>query len=360
MKKFIALLLLTWVAGINHLKACICSEILTTDSVAQLKAYDLIAYVKITDDRDYEPAEGAPSLSHTTGLISFNIIELFQGKEVEQVIDNTRHTSCYIGMTKGEEWILFGKLKDGKMRVYACDRNAQYRNADGQRDWKYGRGLGLLQQLRKLYGHPEKKFANETRREYYPNGQLEIEETYRNGQLQGARKIWYPDGKLRGRETYVNDSLDGKTEWFYPSGQIEHESYYTRGQHSNVSRYYYDTATTKNSPSFRFDLMRRGNEDSLRAVYRRLQPSSETVYDTHGRIVLSRQYGRSGNIMSETIYDEDRKFSTHIFYHDNGVLSEIEYRLNYKGYGRFQRYDQNGLPTLSWDYDKEGKPIKQK
>ncbi|NII26302.1 hypothetical protein HB364_14520 [Pseudoflavitalea sp. X16] len=300
MKKIIALLLLTSVAGINHLQACICMDILTTDSLAQLKDYDLIAYIKITDDKDYEPAAGAPSPSHTMGLISLNIIELFQGKAVEQVIDDTRHTSCYIGMTKGEEWILFGKLKDGKMRIHACDRNAQYRNADGQRDWKYGRGLNLLQRLRKLYEHPEKKFANETRLEYYPNGQLEIEETYRNGQLQGARKIWYPNGTLRGRETYIHDSLDGKTEWFYPSGQLEHESYYSKGQHCNVTRYYYDTTTTKNSPSFRLDLFRHPNEDSLRTVYRRIQPQSEIIYDTYGRVILSRQYDRGGNILHET------------------------------------------------------------
>lgn len=362
MKKIISLLLLTSATGISHLQACICSEILTTDSLAQLKGYDLIAYVKITDDRDYTPAAGAPSPFHTMGLISFNIIELFQGREAVQVIDNTRHTSCYIGMTKGEEWILFGKLQDGKMRVYACDRNAQYKNVDGQRDWKYGRGLNLLQRLRKLYGHPEKKFANETRREYYPNGQMEIEETYRNGQLQGARKFWYPDGTLRGRETYINDSLDGKKEWFYPSGQLEHESYYSKGRHYNVTRYYYDTTAVKDSLLWRLARWKNPsiNNDSLSATFRRIQPQSEAVYDTDGRMILSRRYDRGGNITDETIYNPDREFYTSIYYHKNGNISFIGYTLKSKSYGHHQSYDENGLPDRSWDYDEAGKPIKQK
>ena len=104
----------------------------------------------------------------------------------------------------------------------------------------------------------------------------------------------------------------------------------------------------------------RKTEDSLRLEYSRVQVQSEIVYDHLGREILFRQYSRQGKITKEDIYQPERSFATHIFYHNNGQIKSIGYSLNYEDYGHYQEYDPDGNPTKSWDYDQSGRQILKK
>lgn len=339
-------------------KACICSDsYLRMDSLPLLKEYDFIAHVKILDDQDYKK----PSKNEytTIGQLTIDILELFKGEKTNQVLEYSKNSSCDIGVSKGEEWILFGKNINGKISIFACDRNERYKEIDEQRDWKYGRGFYELKQLRKLYEHPTHKFLNENRREYYSNGKIEIEESYVNGKLNGERNIWYPNGTLFCKQNYLNDTLDGKSEWFYPSGQIYDEDFYLKGRPCNVSRLYFDSTIEQSWKRILIaDFYK--SEDSLKFVYNRVQPQYEIVFDSYGRAIISREYTRLGKIHREETIDPDRKFSIVIYYHDNGSISSIMYSLNGKSFGHYQTYDEKGFPERGWDYNENGEEIKQK
>lgn len=354
--KILAILIMTSFVGLIS-KACICTNVSTIDSLAQLKEYDFIAHVKIIDDQIFKK----PSKDdyETIGQLTFEIIELFKGERINKILEYSKNSSCDIGISKGEEWILFGKTIDGKISVVACDRNQRYKEKNEQRDWKYGSGFYELKKLRILYEHSTHKFENEKRKEFYRNGKVEIEETYVNGKLNGERKIWYPNGNIFCRQFYINDTLDGKSEWFYESGQIYDEHYYQKGRQLNVSRIYYDSTIKK---SWRQMLIRDfyKTQDSLNFVYKRIQAQYETVFDSYGRAVISREYTRLGKIHKEETIDPDRKFRTVIYYHDNGVISSIMYSLNGVNFGHYQTYDENGFPSRGWDYDENGKAILDK
>lgn len=338
-------------------KACVCvNPFMTIDSLAQLREYDFIAHVKIIDDKDFKKANQRDP--GTAGELTVEVLELFKGEKIDKIIEYSKHTSCNIGIAKGEEWILFGRLIEGKISVIACDRNEQYRAIDGLRDWKYDDGFYELRQLRKLYKHPVKTFQNETCKEFYTNGQIEIEEIYKDGKLNGARKIWYPNGVLFCRQYYVNDSLDGKSEWFYQSGQIYDEDYYQMGKLCNVSRLYYDSTINAGWKRHLIDMTYK-TEDSLNFVYKRVQVQYEIVFDSYGRAVVSREYTRLGKIHKEELNEPDRKFTTVIYYHDNGAISSIMYSLNGRNYGHYQTYDENGFPDQGWDYDENGNMIRR-
>jgi antitoxin component YwqK of YwqJK toxin-antitoxin module len=349
-------------------KAC-CGEIFTIDSLPQLEEYDFIAHVKILN----EYVKNSPNCTEmATGIITVEIIELFKGKEsINQIFvpnypcrcinkdgeEIFMNSSTSITLSKGEEWILFGRNLNGKMTIRYCDRNQIYRKSDGLRDWQYDYGFRELRKLKELYQHPKTKFINEVRQEFYSNGQIEIEETYVNGKLYGERKIWYPNGVLFCKQFYVNDTLDGKSEWFYPSGQIYDEDYYIKGKHCNISRLYYDSTV---EPSWNRELIddQYKTEDSLKLVCNKVQPQYEIVFDSYGRAIISREYTRLGKIYSEKIIDPDRKFRVVIYYHDNGAISSIMYSLKDTYFGHYQTYDKNGFPNGGWDYDENGKVIK--
>jgi antitoxin component YwqK of YwqJK toxin-antitoxin module len=344
---YTSLLMLVSFAGQTS-KACGCINILTIDSLPQLKEYDFIAYVKIINDQELNKSSKKDFI--TNGLLTIEILELFKGNKIGQVIENAKNTSCDIGISKGEEWILFGKTINGRIAILACDRNVKYKESDELRDWKYGDGFYQLSQLRKLYQHPVKKYENEKHIELYSNGKKEIEETYVNGKLDGERKIWYPSGVLFCKQFYINDTLDGKSEWFYQSGQIFDEHYYLKGKPCNISRIYYDSTILID------DFYK--TEDSLNFLYNRVQPQYEIVFDSYGRAIISREYTQLGKIYKEETINPDRKFSVVIYYHDNGVISSIMYSLNGKNYGHYQTYNENGFPDRGWNYDENGKVIK--
>lgn len=335
-----------------------CWGFLTIDSLSQLKEYDFIAHVKIVDEQDYKnPSKKDNFVS--MGLLTIKIIELFKGDSITQVLEYDRHTSNSIGVSKDEEWILFGKNINGKITIRGCDRDQRYKKADGLRDWKYNYGFRELRKLRELYQHPETEYANEIRQEFYSNGQKEIEETYVNGMLNGERTIWYPNGVLFCKQYYINDTLDGKSEWFYPTGQIYDEDFYLKGKHCNVSRLYYDSIDIRYYIEFVIDDFDKG-ENSLNFATNVVQPQYETVFDSYGRAIISREYTQFGKIRREETIDPDKKFRTVIYYHDNGLISSIMYSLNGKNYGHYQTYDENGFPSGGWDYDENGEKIKQK
>ena len=370
MRVLLTLILGTFLFGIEAKASC--WEYFTLDSLPQLKEYDFIAHVKILDEQVYEMPKKCDRMA--TGILTIEIIELFKGeKNITQILVPNYPCRCInkkgeevfmnssnsIGVSKGEEWILFGRNVNGKITIIYCDRNQIYRKSDGLREWKYETGFRELRKLRELYQHPETKYENEVRQEFYSNGQKEIEETYVNGKLNGERKIWYPNGVLFCKQFYINDTIDGKSEWFYPSGQIYDEDYYVKGKPCNVSRLYYDS-TIENywTKELIEDICE--TEDSLKFVYNRLQPQYETVFDSYGRVIISREYTRLGKINRETIIDPDRKFKVVIYYHDNGLVSSIMYSLDGVNYGHYQTYDENGFPSRGWDYDENGKAIKQK
>ncbi|KAA2242767.1 hypothetical protein F0L74_09575 [Chitinophaga agrisoli] len=338
-------------------QACVCSDILTIDSLAQLEEYSFIAHVKIIDDQILK--EPTKDDHETIGQLSFKVLELFKGEKIDKILEYAKNSSCDIGVSKGEEWLLFGTIKNNKVSILPCDRNRRYKERDGRRDWKYGSGLQELDQLRKLYGHPIRKFVSEERKEFYKNGKIEIEESYVNGKLNGARKIWYPNGMLFCRQSYVNDTLDGKAAWFYETGQIYEDDYYERGKPLNASRIYYDSTIEKSWKKLLIEDFYK-TEDSLNFVYKRVQAQYETIFDSYGRAIISREYTRLGKISREEIIDPEKKFRTVIYYHDNGVVSSIMYSLNGVEFGHYQTYEMDGSPGRGWDYDKEGKAILNK
>ena len=339
-------------------KACICENLRSIDSLAQLAEYSFIAHVKIIEDQTFK--QHSKENIGDIGLLTIQIIELFKGDSITQLLEYSKRTSCDMGISKGEEWILFGRNRNGRIAVDACDRDEWYKQINGKRDWQYGRGFYELKRLRQLYQHPIKTYENETRIEYYSNGLREIEETYVNGKKDGERKLWYPNGRLRCREFYMNDTLDGKTEWFYPSGQIDVEEYHIKGKPCNVRRTYFDTTNDKSWVEYYKTSQKIKGKVYRPVIYPTIQPHYELIYDANGKPLIHREYNRTGTIDNEETIDWARNFRVIVYYHDNGKVSSIGYKLNGKNYGHYQTYNEDGFPGRGWDYDENGNVIKEK
>ncbi len=221
----------------NVSRACTCAEpYMPIDSLAQLEEYDFIAHVKIIEDKDYEQDIDEKM---SVGLLTIEILEQFKGVSMGEVYEMGKYSSCDMGIAVGEEWVLFGEGNEDEIWVSACDRDFIYRKSDGLRYGKSGYGINQLLQLRKLYNRPTKKYENKTIKEYYPNGQIEIREVYKNGELEGKRKLWYPSGDVYGIEYYKNGKKEGQSKWYYPNGQLRIREVYKNGEREGERKLWY-------------------------------------------------------------------------------------------------------------------------
>lgn len=343
MKKLL-FLLLSLLHGLPSM-ACRCSGLPTLDSLSQLDKYDFIARVVITNP-------GLNMMGAAGKFQKFRIIEQFKGDTASKAFEPLGNSSCDLGIGKGEEWLLFGFLKDGELVINACDRNVRYRSANGERDWYFKRGIADLEIVRTLYKRNITVHKNGAETSFYPNGQKEIEENYLNNQLHGWRNIWHPNGQLHGRENYVHDTLEGKVEWFYASGQIKSEAWYKKGNKWNISRIYYDS--TIEGP-YKEPLLRiYKTADSLYADFKKVQVQYETIYNTDGTRATTREYYRSGKIKSEYI-EKNNEHRVRIEYFNNGNINYIHNYLNNTPVGLLQEFNQDGSLKRTAEYDKDGR-----
>lgn len=361
MKNYLTLLLL--LISFSKALACSCDGSFQFETLDDLKRYEFIAHVKITNDHDKEESNETNEYS-TFDKLDIQVLELFKGKIMHEIYEVDKNTSCGMGISNGEEWIFFAYRRNDKLVVSYCDLNEIYRQSDGRRDWEYERGFTEIKKLRAIFGIPERKYSNEKHVEYYTNGQIEIEETFINEKREGEQKIWYPNGVLTSKKFFVNDSLDGKIVQHYPSGQIESVSFFQRGKPYNVHRRYNDT-TDHHVFWLKSDEEYELVKDSLLKEYKRISLSLERVYNAKGENIVQRMYDRMGKLHTEIIFHPETKVYTYVNYHASehgGLISSIEYiqPLGQKFFGHYQTYNYDGLPYDSWDYDILGNQINVK
>ncbi len=80
---------------------------------------------------------------------------------------------------------------------------------------------------------------------WYTNGQLQIQETYRDNYSEGERKKWSPEGRLLTAATVVHGRFQGLFRRWYPNGKLAEEIPMTNGQPDGLGRSYYENGTLK-------------------------------------------------------------------------------------------------------------------
>ena len=68
------------------------------------------------------------------------------------------------------------------------------------------------------------------RRAWYDNGQLRAEGAYKNGKLEGIRKGWWKNGQLKQEISYVQNRFDGPFKKYTEDGKIKEEKIYKNGK----------------------------------------------------------------------------------------------------------------------------------
>ena len=89
---------------------------------------------------------------------------------------------------------------------------------------------------------------------YYENGEDIFEKAnYFNGELSGVRELFYPDGNIEIRETYSADVLVDTLFTFHANGNMKTKSYYDNGTLTGVATKYYESGSLNEEVTFEYD-----------------------------------------------------------------------------------------------------------
>lgn len=87
--------------------------------------------------------------------------------------------------------------------------------------------------------------------EYYYNGQVHQQQTYKEDELDGIVKTYYPSGKIKKEENYINGYKNGKDVEYYENGKIKSETDYVYDiLHGKLKEYSSDGKITKDETYF--------------------------------------------------------------------------------------------------------------
>lgn len=73
---------------------------------------------------------------------------------------------------------------------------------------------------------------------HFESKQLMSKEFYKNGKLEGVRKVFYKDGTLAEETNYVNGIKEGNSKTYSEKGQLIDAHIYKNGQYDGIASYY--------------------------------------------------------------------------------------------------------------------------
>jgi antitoxin component YwqK of YwqJK toxin-antitoxin module len=331
---------------------CECSFKKDFKDTSELKQYDFIALVKIVKAAGPDP-KYPYSGARADGNIQMEVKELFKGQSVTTVFDPNFNSNCALYLEPGEQWLFFGWIYKGRVDVGRCSYTVRYNDIAGVREWFRFDGIKQLALLRKLYGHPV--ISNNTTKVFYPNGKIEIEQSFKNKELNGIRKIYYPDGKIYVEEQFKNGRRVGYRDVYDATGQLTNQVVY-KGDFILQNILYQDTTYQKREIRFLAahpETSYWGKKkyapvetliqiDSVQILKKLALPGSIYSYKPDGRSYTYQCFYFDGKLKSETTLDWNKGWARQKEYFPNGRIynDRVLDKLNNKEMAHY--YAKNG------------------
>lgn len=208
-------------------------------------------------------------------------------------------------------------------------------NGEKTGEWKYFTEQGLISQIC-VYSP---KDSSLTYKNYYPNGNVESEGTYKNETDHGKYFYYYPSGGKKFEKVFENGKKAGKGIDYHQNGKISSEGVYKDDQLEGLSSQYYYNGKTLSQTTWIS-----GEEEG---EYKGFHPNGQLK--TVGKMSKDLSQGEwlyyddKGKLTGKSNYKDSKLEGTLLQYNHNGKVS-------------FEGNYQNGEPTGFQKYfDEDGK-----
>jgi antitoxin component YwqK of YwqJK toxin-antitoxin module len=223
----------------------------------------------------------------------------------EKCTDYLESSSTYSGVKSKEPVV---KPIDGETLIEKDDLISQQREEITE---KHPNGMKKVILVYEGEGRNENIIE---RLEYYENGQIEKEETYKDGKEEGLTTYWYESGEKQFEIYFKNGKRDGLWTWWYENGQKNYEGTYKDGKEDGLWTNWYENG----------------------------QKKGEGTYKDGKRDGLWTNWYENGQKKGEGTYKDGKEDGLWTWWHDNG---QKDYEITYKN-GEVAQ--DNQPPELCW------------
>ena len=209
---------------------------------------------------------------------------------------------------------------------------------------------------------------------HHSNGELQEENTFVNGELNGLVTMFRKEGTKSYHTIFKDDKVDGDKEYFeipgyryaldetnentkegwmiyyYPNGQKSYEVKYKNGEKEGVLKRYFENGVLKLEENYKADELQ-GESKSYNLFSILINKTNYSDGKKDGNTVV---YNNNGSLKEEKVY-KDGKIVSRKQYFRNGTLKKD---LKFEGgkiSGLMEVYDEDGKPYYNIKY-KEGDP----
>ena len=313
--------------------ACECTGPYEFKTKDDLKEYSFIAFVRV--DSIFVSEVEKKSEHDLFYEANVTTLETFKGESVSSILVNggnfnlnSSMTSCDIGIQENQYWIIFAyKDNSGKQRTGLCTLSKLYSDINGEKDWKYERGIKELRLLRDIYNHPKQQIherLNGKIETMYPSGSVEILEEFENGLRHGERVIYYPSGTKMIVENYLNGQKSGHSIWFDLKGRKERDFTFLNDHPVDTCYFYWP-----HNGKIRY----------------------ERIFDKGGNMLKDSKFSNKGVLEEISLVDKDSNQFIKTSYFDSGSISSIGVysSTNYSEI-RTEEFFESGNKKRKWEY----------
>ncbi len=87
-------------------------------------------------------------------------------------------------------------------------------------------------------------------RSYYADGQVEMEQEYKEGKMEGFVREYYPNGKLAFLQGMTDGKINGDVRAYFEDGTLKGETHYVNNYQDGISKEYYPTGLVKEEVAY--------------------------------------------------------------------------------------------------------------
>lgn len=182
-------------------------------------------------------------------------------------------------------------------------------------------------------------------KEFYPNGKVRAEGTYTQGKRTGDWLFYYPQGSLEQQGSFNSEGkTHGSWKWYYPGGQLLRVENYRDGLRDGTMTEYTPEGLILSSGDFIDD-----KEEGFWIITNGLQ-REEGEFSEGMLNGIWKHYDQFGQLLFEGSFLEDNPHGKHLsYYADGSKREEGEYLMGRRN-GSWKKWSEDGGLLLTIEY----------
>ncbi|MDD5570342.1 MAG: toxin-antitoxin system YwqK family antitoxin [Bacteroidales bacterium] len=133
---------------------------------------------------------------------------------------------------------------------------------------------------------------------YFDSERLKSEVSYKNGKVNGSKRMFYDTGKLQEESQYIDDIRNGEGRWYYTSGRLSTVINYKNGGFEGMQTSYYENGNTLSEQNFKNNV----EEGEYKEYFEKGQMKIQGMYKNGKKEGEWKEFDENAKLIKTTVF----------------------------------------------------------